>query len=50
MQCNAEAEITIALEALLFLSTSGREPKERQDKVDLAAIREIWSHGQLSAV
>lgn len=50
MHCVAPTELTIDSDALLSLSTSVKEPEERYNKVDLAAIREAYDDGQLSAV
>ncbi len=44
------AELTVDSTSLLSLSTTVKEPEERLNKVDLAAIREAYDDGALHAV
>lgn len=45
-----QTELTVDSSALQSLSTSVKEPEERYNKVDLAAIREAYDDGLLNAV
>lgn len=45
-----KSELTVDSTSLQFLSTSIKEPEERLNKVDLAAIREAFDSRELNAV